>query len=135
MQEEISDEAGSKAGTSNRSRRLTYLRLRRLEIREAEVVRFAKAYDALKQAENVVDFDDILVLCARLLDENDEIAQAIGNAHRHILIDEFQDTNPVQFAIVRSIWQHANTVSVFAGTREHPAIRHGTKSTNLPAHH
>lgn len=113
-QELIAGEAASAAGTTDRSRRLSYLRLRRYEPQESEVVRFASSYQALKEERNVLDFDDLLVFAAELLEGNSELAQAIGNAHRHILIDEFQDTNPVQFASVRAIWAHATTVSVFA---------------------
>jgi superfamily I DNA/RNA helicase len=113
-QEQLARSAAEHANTADRSTRWMYLRLRRLQPREDEVIRFADVYQALKRQENVLDFDDLLVYAADLLESNAEVAQAIGNAHRHILIDEFQDTNPAQFAAVRALWAHAQTVSVFA---------------------
>lgn len=113
-QQRLVRSAAEQANTDDRSKRWMYLRLRRLQPREGEVIQFAEAYQALKRQQNVLDFDDLLTYAADLLEANAEVAQAIGNAHRHILIDEFQDTNPAQFATVRALWSDAETVSVFA---------------------
>jgi DNA helicase-2/ATP-dependent DNA helicase PcrA len=43
-----------------------------------------------------------------------EIAEAYGTRFRHLLVDEFQDTNAAQFAIVKALGEHVTTVSVFA---------------------
>lgn len=80
----------------------------------AAVHEFGERYQALKQEEGAVDFDDLLVLSAKLFEENPQIAAAYGKRYAHFLLDEFQDTNAVQFAIVRALAQHSQTVSVFA---------------------
>jgi DNA helicase-2/ATP-dependent DNA helicase PcrA len=107
-------EAMRVARTRDRSNRWSYLRVRRFTPREEEVVRFGEAYQGLKAAENLLDFDDLIVLAADLLEANSEVAEAIAGAHPHILVDEFQDTNPGQFAIVSALSEYAKTISVFA---------------------
>lgn len=113
-QEELHKIAALRAGTTNRERRWSYLRLRRLEVRESEVLLWAEAYEALKRDEGLLDFDDLIVNTADLLEHHEELARAYATQYPHLLVDEFQDTNPAQFAIVRVLAEHAKTVSVFA---------------------
>jgi DNA helicase-2/ATP-dependent DNA helicase PcrA len=113
-QGELQELAARRAGTSNRERRWSYLRLRRLQARESEVVRWAGAYEELKGEQRVLDFDDLVVYTADLFEQNEALARAYGMQYPHLLVDEFQDTNVAQFAIVRALAEHAKTVSVFA---------------------
>jgi len=58
---------------------------------------------------NSVDFDDLLVHVARLLQEHPELRRALDSRHRWILVDEYQDTNAVQYCILRGLSiDHAN---------------------------
>ncbi len=58
-------------------------------------------YDTLLERMNAVDFDDLLLLPIRLLDE-DASAQALWRERcRHFLVDEYQDSSRVQYALVR----------------------------------
>lgn len=50
-----------------------------------------------------VDFDDLLLLTRKLLLNNDEIKSYYQKRYRYILIDEYQDTNPIQFELVRQL--------------------------------
>jgi DNA helicase II / ATP-dependent DNA helicase PcrA len=75
---------------------------------------FGAAYEDAKRAEGVVDFDDLVVYPAEILTTREEVAAAYGARYQHLLIDEFQDTNPAQFAIVNALAPHLQTVSVFA---------------------
>lgn len=88
-------------------------RLRRTQPSEATAA-FGAAYQAAKLADEVVDFDDLVVYTADLLNEHEELARAYGGRYAHLLVDEFQDTNAVQFDIVQAIAPHTQTVSVFA---------------------
>src|SRR5262249_20184794 len=81
---------------------------------ETRVQRFGEAYQALKAADSVVDFDDLVVLVARLFAQQEAVVQAYAGEYRHVLADEFQDTNAVQSTIVRALAAHAKTVSIFA---------------------
>lgn len=61
---------------------------------------FAKAYAAQKQKQQVADYDDLLELWLRLMEENENVRQNLQQRFRHILVDEYQDTNRLQSAII-----------------------------------
>jgi DNA helicase II / ATP-dependent DNA helicase PcrA len=111
--EELATEAARSAGLSNQRAAWGSARRRRLDA-SARVASFGEAYEAAKRAEVVVDFDDLVVYSAELLEGNETMATAYAARYTHLLVDEFQDTNAAQFAIVRALWQHADTASVFA---------------------
>ena len=52
---------------------------------------------------NAVDFDDLLLHTARLLRENPEIRSELDRKFKYIMVDEYQDTNLAQYAIVRAL--------------------------------
>jgi DNA helicase II / ATP-dependent DNA helicase PcrA len=54
-------------------------------------------------ASNAVDFDDILVYTARLLEDNPTVRDKYAQRFRHVLVDEFQDTNLAQYALVSQL--------------------------------
>ena len=66
---------------------------------------------ALRTA-NAVDFDDLLVLPVRLLRENPAQLAAYRDRFRHILVDEYQDTNRAQYQFVRLLASDAGNVCV-----------------------
>jgi DNA helicase-2/ATP-dependent DNA helicase PcrA len=88
-------------------------RLRRGRVSE-ELKRFGELYQAAKRKAAAVDFDDLVVGVADLFDSRRDIVQAYAGRFRHILVDEFQDTNAVQALIVHSLAAYAKTVSIFA---------------------
>lgn len=59
------------------------------------------AYEKGVRQAHAMDFDDMLFLCAKLLRENGAVREAWQRRFSHILIDEFQDINPVQYEIVK----------------------------------
>jgi DNA helicase-2/ATP-dependent DNA helicase PcrA len=64
---------------------------------------FYPAYqDELRRA-NAVDFDDLLLHVAVLLKENPEVRKILDNRFRYILVDEYQDTNTVQYVIAKAL--------------------------------
>src|SRR5690606_5983356 len=66
----------------------------------------AKAYPVYQRrllASNAVDFDDLLLHVAVLLRENPELRARLDERFRFILVDEYQDTNLAQYAIVRAL--------------------------------
>lgn len=58
-------------------------------------------YDRLLRACNSVDFDDLISLPVQLLRENTEVQERWRNKTRHLLVDEYQDTNAAQYEIIR----------------------------------
>ena len=66
----------------------------------------AKIYAAYEEAllrQNAVDFDDLLLVAHKLFTAHPEIADAYGRRFRHVLVDEYQDTNHVQFRLVERL--------------------------------
>ena len=60
-------------------------------------------YQELLLAANAVDFDDLLVHVARLLADDHGLRAALDARHRFVLVDEYQDTNAVQYCILRGL--------------------------------
>ena len=52
---------------------------------------------------NALDFDDILFLVVKLFNENPEVAKKYSQRFKYIMIDEYQDTNSLQFSLVKSL--------------------------------
>lgn len=52
---------------------------------------------------NALDFDDLLFWAVRLLREHEPVRQFYGGRFRHLLVDEFQDTNTAQYVLTRSL--------------------------------
>ncbi|MBN7288620.1 MULTISPECIES: UvrD-helicase domain-containing protein [Campylobacter] len=60
-------------------------------------------YEEYLRANNLVDFDDLLVLTYKILDENENLAREISNRYRYIMVDEYQDTNDLQYKLLRKL--------------------------------
>jgi ATP-dependent helicase/nuclease subunit A len=61
------------------------------------------AYQQLKRRNSVVDFQDLLVLARNLVRDHPEIRERLQKKTRHLLIDELQDTDPVQMELVEHL--------------------------------
>lgn len=59
------------------------------------------AYEKLAAKENLVDFAELLLRTYELLKKNKDIGSHYGRKFRHILVDEFQDTNALQCALIK----------------------------------
>lgn len=53
--------------------------------------------------ENAVDFDDLLLHVVTLLRENPELRRSLDERYQYIMVDEYQDTNLVQYALARAL--------------------------------
>jgi DNA helicase II / ATP-dependent DNA helicase PcrA len=69
-----------------------------------EIQRVLIAYHERKRQCNQMDFDDLLVNLLRLLREAPDVRAVLAGRYRHILVDEYQDVNHVQAAIVREMY-------------------------------
>jgi len=69
-------------------------------------------YNAGLRAAKAVDFDDLLAFSARLLEESDVLERDRQLAFRYILVDEYQDTNRLQYRIVRSLASAHKNITV-----------------------
>jgi DNA helicase-2/ATP-dependent DNA helicase PcrA len=65
-------------------------------------------YEHEKRRRGIVDFDDLLLLCARALETDREFAAGQRWRFRHLFVDEFQDVNPAQFRLLEG-WRGDRT--------------------------
>ncbi len=69
-------------------------------------------YQEEMKLRNAVDFDDLLVLVVRLLREDHEARRILREENRFLLVDEYQDTNALQFQIVEHLASSEHDVCV-----------------------
>ena len=78
-----------------------------------KIAKAYKSYEEYLAANNLVDFDDLLCLTYRILDSNPNLCNQISNRYKYITIDEYQDTNELQYKLLRKLCQaHENVVVV-----------------------
>jgi ATP-dependent helicase/nuclease subunit A len=75
------------------------------------LARFALAYEQLKRARASADFDDLELLAQQLLGEHESVRDEWSTRFELLMVDEFQDTNPRQLAILRAL-DRANLFTV-----------------------
>ncbi len=62
-----------------------------------------KEYEEYIVKNNLVDFDDLLALTYKILDENEDICLQTSQRYRYIMIDEYQDTNELQYKLLKKL--------------------------------
>ena len=58
---------------------------------------------------NAIDFDDMLLLTVKLLEQNPEVRKKYYDKFQHILVDEYQDTNQAQYQLVNALYTNKDT--------------------------
>ena len=74
------------------------------DYRTEQYARIYMEYQKLLQSNNALDFDDMLVLAVKLLDKSQTVRTKYFNRFKHILVDEFQDTNLCQYNMIKAIY-------------------------------
>ncbi|MEO9255036.1 MAG: UvrD-helicase domain-containing protein, partial [Tepidiformaceae bacterium] len=67
------------------------------------VARAYTRYAEMLRGASALDFDDLLVEAVRLFRDSPEALEKYAGRYRHVLVDEFQDTNPVQYALAQQL--------------------------------
>jgi DNA helicase II / ATP-dependent DNA helicase PcrA len=76
-------------------------RAKNLAHESPELAKLTKAYDDALAEQNLIDFDDLLVRTRELLEQDESKRAAVQKAYTHILVDEFQDTNLLQYELLK----------------------------------
>ncbi|GAB4495001.1 MAG: UvrD-helicase domain-containing protein [Anaerolineales bacterium] len=71
--------------------------------RDEAVKRIYQRYQELLQASNGVDFDDLLLMTTNLMAEHPDVREKYAQRFRHVLVDEFQDTNIAQYTLLKHL--------------------------------
>jgi len=69
-------------------------------------------YQKQLKAQNAVDFGDLLYLTVKMLEENEDVLKKYQERFKYILIDEYQDTNAVQYKFVKLLSNRYNNICV-----------------------
>ena len=80
--------------------------------RRAVMASVYKMYEDRLHANNALDFDDLLIKAVRLLRDVPEVREKYNNKFRYILVDEYQDTNSLQFNLIRLITEKTQNIAV-----------------------
>ena len=85
------------------------------EDREARMYELATVYalyQARLKAANAMDFDDLLINMIRLMNTNPEVCDRYQQQFQYVLVDEYQDTNYIQFVLVKKLAEPQNNICV-----------------------
>ena len=77
-----------------------------------DIEKIAVEYDKQKIQMQVMDYDDLLTRFLQLIQNNPNIQEQFQNYYKHILVDEYQDTNTIQSQLVLSITNKQNNIMV-----------------------
>jgi len=80
--------------------------------RRAAMARVYDTYEQRLHANNALDFDDLLIKTVRLLRDVPEVREKYNNRFRYILVDEYQDTNTLQFSLIKLITEKQQNICV-----------------------
>jgi DNA helicase-2/ATP-dependent DNA helicase PcrA len=77
-----------------------------------KVARIYEQYQANIEENNLVDFDDLLMLTYQILDANEELRRETSNRYKYIMVDEYQDTNELQFRLLEHLCSEHDNLCV-----------------------
>ena len=77
-----------------------------------KVARIYEAYQANIEENNLVDFDDLLMLTYQILEADPKLRAETSNRYRYIMVDEYQDTNELQYKLLELLASEHNNICV-----------------------
>ncbi len=77
-----------------------------------QIAKVYEEYESYLLENNLVDFDDLLALTYRLLNENKKLAEQTSDKYQYIMIDEYQDTNELQLKLLQKLCTNHNNLCV-----------------------
>lgn len=81
--------------------------------RSLEVADFYEAYETLKSARNIIDYNDVLEMLVRIVEEGDEAAASIRERYLYVLVDEHQDSSGIQNDFLSRVWADVERPNIF----------------------
>src|SRR5574344_827261 len=98
---------------------------------QCDIAKIFKEYESEKQQASALDFDDLLLKTAELFEENFEVRKKWQNKLKHILIDEYQDTNHIQYRLVRALVNDDRNICVVGDDWQSIYSWRGADFTNI----
>jgi len=99
--------------------------------RRAAMARVYATYEERLHANNALDFDDLMIKTVRLLRRVDDVREKYNNRYRYILVDEYQDTNSLQFALIGLLTEKQQNIAVVGDEDQSIYKWRGADITNI----
>ncbi|MFH0963076.1 MAG: UvrD-helicase domain-containing protein [Planctomycetota bacterium] len=90
-----------------------------------------RRYEERLQEANALDFDDLLVRAVRMCRDSPETLRALQDRYRHILVDEYQDTNHAQYLLIRMLAPQGQNLCVTGDPDQSIYGWRGAKISNI----
>ena len=79
------------------------------DFKSQKIAQIFEVYENTLNNNNAIDFDDMLMLTVKLLEQNPKVREYYFNRFQHILVDEYQDTNLAQYRMVNMLYTNAQS--------------------------
>jgi DNA helicase-2/ATP-dependent DNA helicase PcrA len=99
--------------------------------RRSAMARVYATYEERLHANNALDFDDLMIKAVCLLRQVPEVREKYNNKFRYILVDEYQDTNSLQFALISLLTEKQQNVAVVGDEDQSIYKWRGADITNI----
>ncbi|HYW69410.1 MAG TPA: UvrD-helicase domain-containing protein [Pyrinomonadaceae bacterium] len=99
--------------------------------RRASIARVFQLYEERLHQNNALDFDDLLIKTVRLLRDVPEVRERYNDRFRYLLVDEYQDTNQLQFALIRLLTEKQQNICVVGDPDQSIYRWRGADITNI----
>ncbi|MGQ0543267.1 MAG: ATP-dependent helicase [Blastocatellia bacterium] len=87
-------------------------RVEHTDEKRAATAKVFRMYEERLKLANALDFDDLLIKTVRLLIKSDETRDKYNDRYKYILVDEYQDTNPLQLAMMKYLTEKQQNICV-----------------------
>lgn len=87
------------------------------DFKSQKIAAIYEEYEKALNNNNAIDFDDMLMLTVKLLEQNEEVRKQYYERFRHIMVDEYQDTNLAQYKLVNMLYTNSLPVNELPETR------------------
>ena len=102
-----------------------------IDERRASIARVFQQYEERLQKNNALDFDDLLIKAVRLLRDVPEVRERYNDRFRYLLVDEYQDTNSLQFGLIRLLTEKQQNICVVGDPDQSIYRWRGADITNI----
>lgn len=96
-----------------------------------KIARYYKAYQEMLLRLNFVDFDDLLLLSYNILNADENFAKEQSEKYHYIMVDEYQDTNELQFQILQKLCTTHENIAVVGDDDQSIYAWRGAKIENI----
>ena len=77
--------------------------MRRVRLTPDQFLALVEAYEQLKDERRMLDFEDVLLATAGMIESEASVAMHVRESYRHFIVDEYQDVSPAAAAAARAV--------------------------------